>query len=514
MFASGSLRDRAYNAFHHGYLYILVGSVLIGIAIYLAVSFFALMIERKMVIGFVNTLRRSWYIIMFGSSEQTLTNERKADFIAKATYHFPLISLGIDNSALGIVRWSLSACVLFAVGSMGGNNIFMMSLGIVIVSVIVGLIAYFIANHYVTREVASYSQVIKNISNNLSEFSLFKTFRREFDAMKELDARVDIDTHFRIRRDLWLRYFNKVIYTFIFISSFCLIIIGLYYPETFSRFYTNENLFLISLLSIYSLRLLYESGRTGLYLPPLRLGLVLSIPENISSDLLDKKVMDWTTLEFRSNKTKLHSEGSYFKRLSIRLDIGKRYLFIGEPYIGKTSLAEILAGKARYNRNSWLVKLDNNRFEYRNWFKMNIGSYYISSYFTSEKTVGEIIFAKDKQYIFSEDLLLVYKMVEKHKFFEKLISKKRFVGESLRSFEINKSLLFAIYTLHCLISKPSIIIVDNYWTDLDYAEINELLRLIDTELPKSTVVYFSRTNNDIISYNNKYEIKKENIISL
>lgn len=514
MFASGSLRDKAYSAFQHGNLLFLMALVFVGVIIYLAVSFFALMLERKMVISFINTLRRSWYILMLGSAEHTMTNERKADFIAKVSYHFPLVSLGIDNSALGTIRWLLSACVLLSVGSIGGSSLFLLSLGLVIISLFIGLIAFLIANYYVSQEVASYSQVIRSISNNLSEFPLVKTFRRENDSMKELDSRVEIDTYFRIRRDLWLRYFNKVIYTFIFVSTFCLIILGLYYPEVFSRFYTNESLFLISILSIYSLRLMYEAGRAGLYLPPLRLGLLLSIPEIIPSDLHDQKMIKWKTIEFRSNKTKLHNEGRYYKQLTILLEEKKRYLFFAEPYIGKTSLAEVFAGKARFNRNGWLVKVDDGRFDYRSWHKLDIKSYYISSYFLSERTVGEIVLGKNNEHISSEDLLLVYEAAQKHAIFSRIISKKRFVGESLKSFETNKSFLFAIYTLHCLICRPSMIIIDNQWLDLNYPEINDLLKLIDHEMVESTVIYFSRLNNDIISYNKKYEIKEEAIIGV
>ena len=117
IFISGSIQEQAFNAFHQNKLTLIFIILSLGIVGYLAISFFALKLERETVLDFINKLRRSWFFLILNRSEGAMTNERKADFIAKASYHFPLVSLGIDNSALGIIRWGLCGCVLLIVAS-------------------------------------------------------------------------------------------------------------------------------------------------------------------------------------------------------------------------------------------------------------------------------------------------------------------------------------------------------------------------------------------------------------
>ena len=511
MFANGTLRDRTYVAFHQGYIWQLVVVVLIGMLLYLLISFYALKFERQVVLHFINKLRRSWFGIILGSSEHTMTHHRQADFIAKASYHFPLLSLGIDNSVLGIMRWSLCALVIFIVGSIGGGYLLLVSIGIVLVSLVVLFIAYIVANHYISQEVASYSQVIRHIDSSLSEFASIKKDGQESTVIQGLDARVDTDTYFRIRRDIWLRYFNKIIYTLVFIGTLGILVFGFYNPDILLPFYAGDELFLLGIIALYSLRLLYEAGRTGLYIPPLKLGLFLSVPEHMPKERGIRSEKKWSTLSFRSNKTKLFLEGSYIKNIDIPLEAQKSYLFLGKPYVGKTSLAEVFAGTARFNINSWLVKVDDSRQEYRVWAGQNMGIYFVSSYFRSEKTIGEIIFGKDKQFITAEDIFSLHEIAQKHPLLSRVVSKRRFIGDSLRSFEANNTLLFATYILHCLVCKPKLIVIDNMWIDMGYPEIVELIKLVRGELPESTVVAFSRSKNDIISYDTIYEIKDNQI---
>ena len=511
MFVNSSIRDRAYTAFHQGYLTILLGGILVSIAIYLTVSFFALKIERGMVLGFINTLRRNWFKLILSRTELSMTHDRGADFIAKASYHFPLVSLGIDHSALGTLRWALCACILLVVGSIGGGSLLVGACAIIVLSGVVGFGAYMVANHYISQEVASYSQVIRYIDSSLSEFAAIKTFHQENGALKDLDARVNNDTYFRIRRDIWLRYFSKVVYTVLFLGTLAVLIFGFYHPAFFLGIYASDDVFLAGIISLYSIRIFYEAGRTGLYVPPLRLGLILSIPEKMVADFKIKKENPWSTLEFKSNKVKLHLEANYFKNVSIHLQKGKSYLFSGAPYSGKTSIAELFSGKARFNKDAWLVKLDTARLDYRQWAGEFHQSFFISPYFYSEKTIGEIIFGKEKQNITAEDLFTVYAIAEKHPLLSILVSKKRFVGESLKVFQANGTLLFAAYILHCLVRQPSLIIVDNQWLDLSYPEINDLVMLVRRELPGSTIAVFARTNNDILPYDEKYEIQTNEI---
>lgn len=510
-FINNSVREKILYSFYAIHSSLFITTIFLIITVYLAISFCALKIERQTVLTFINKLRKSWFLLLLNRSPHSITNDQKADFIAKASYHFPLVSLGIDNSALGFIRWILCAIILLILSGTQSLAVFIISFLIIVLSFFIGLIAYGIAKYYVSREVASYSMVLRHMDLTLSEFPFIKTFKQEKEALDHLDTIVGIDTHFRIRRDIWLRYFRKIIYVVLSLTALILFVLHRNHPEIFQQHINDQN-FLMGIISLYALRLFYESGRIGLYVPPLFLGLSLSIPQKIAPDIYKTpQKKSWSLLEFRSNKTKLFPEGPYFKKIALQIQKKERSLFIANPYEGKTSLAELFAGQARFNKKTWIVKKDLARIDYPHWSHQERGLFFFSSYFHSDKTTGEIIFGKEKNLITSQDLVALYALLEKYPVFAKALGKKRFVGDSVRIFNANPSLSFMVYALHCLMALPDLIIIDNHWIDQNDPEINELIKILNEALPNSALILFARHDNNIIAYQKKYEIKNGSI---
>lgn len=500
LFINSSLQERIYGALHNHSLSFLITTTLLGAFSYLFITFFSLAYERKMVLGLINDLRQKWFSDFLHQHQKTVTNEKKASLIAKLSYHLPLLSLGVDHSLFGMVRWFLSAIILLVLGLIAGIKILEGILLALIVSLVIVSLAYLIAHFYISQEVTSYSQVIKHIVLTFSEFSSTKNLHLEQQAIKDLETRVALDTHFRIRRDVWLRYFNRLLFAFIFITGFFLYVIAFSHPNIISFFYNPSSTILSAIISLYLIRLWYEAGSAGLYLPPLKLGIFLSIPEYPHTSFSKKEKIDWKEITFRSTKTKLFLEGEYFHHVSMTFKRGYRYLFTAPSQIGKTSWARILGGNPEFNENGWLVKVDHVRHGMSQWMSGVIDTYFFTPRFSSEKTINELIQEKE----FSK----VYSLYEKYPVFNKALSKKRFTGDSIKICEDSAPSLFAIQALYCICNNISFVVIDNYWIDLQYPEIIEMLRVLEKELPLSTLIVCARHQNDMIAYNKIYEIKK------
>ncbi|MDD5165396.1 MAG: hypothetical protein PHG25_02565 [Candidatus Pacebacteria bacterium] len=510
IFLNGSIREQIYYALHTKALSVFIISVLCGALLYLCVTYLTIKFERTLVLGLINDIRKRLFSVLLRRSYTSVTNEEKADFIAKVSYHLPLLSLGVDHSLLGSVRWVIMAVVLISLSIIAGPHYIIGIAALVFLGVCVGLISYGIARYFISREVASYSQVIRHVTLTLSELSFTKILQGEQSALDALDARVGVDTYFRIRRDIWLRYLNRVFFAGVFAATSILIIISFSHPELISFLYDPATTILATIISLYAIRFLYESVQTGLYLLPLKLGLFLAIPEGATS-LRQINKDTWNHITFISNKIKLFVEGNYMKRVSISLRRGQRYLFTGAAYTGKTALARLFTGNAVFNPLGWVVKIDAKRVDGNTWAQEYANRYFFAPHVYSEKTIGEIIFAKEMQQITEDDIARVYTLCQKYPVFSKIRSKKRFIGEPLSIFSDSPTLLFAVQTLHCIISRPQLIVVDNQWVDSGYADITALLHILDAELPESTLVVFSREINFSIIYNERYVIEQNEV---
>lgn len=485
--------------------------ILIFCVIYTGVSFLAVRYERTFVLKLVNDLRKKLFSMNLEKDVADNNNETKASFVAKTSYHLSLLTMGIDNTLLSSIRWFLYILVLI-VFSIFNNGLYFNLIGIVFIfSILLFYISYLVSKKYISRQVASYSKVIRHITDSMLEIPLIKNFHREWIVKKRLDKIVDVDTHFRIIRDTWIRYSSRVVFIIIVAIGAIYFLITSYYPVL--SFGGLGQVFVKGIFYVYAIRILYASSKSGLYLLPLRLGIFLSVPERFSTVTSYRREWLFKTINFKSNKIKLFKEGEYYKDISLLFTQGGRYLFYGDYQVGKTHLAALLAGQGYFSCHSWITKVDNERFSYNSWSEIFHDNYFFSTNFSSDASVGEVIMGKEREDIGESDISLMNTLAEKYPIFTSVFSKTRFTGESIRLHTSSMVSLFTIQTAYCIVNKPKMIIIDNIWVDLGYAQIKELIQILEKELPESIIIIFSREKNLTVSYTSIYEIKKSSIES-
>ncbi|MFZ4631719.1 MAG: ABC transporter transmembrane domain-containing protein [Patescibacteria group bacterium] len=473
-------------------------------SLYLVVSYLAIKLEKTAVIRLINNLRENWFKSLLSQTNDEYNLEKKGRLLAKISYHLPMLSSGLTNCLLGSVRWLLLVFIFIILCFIFGPKLLWWLILSLILSALVMISAFFIAKKYVIKETTFYSQVIKLVDFSLSDWQFTKFFRRENQALSDFNNLVKLDSYFRVRRDLWLKFGSSILFIIFIFFSWLIS----YYRQEISAILSvsPDNNFLLIILIIYCSRLLFESLRVGLYSVPLLFGLILSIPPKGIRPLNKLIKHKFKSLIFQSSKTKLYKKSKYYKNLSFEFIVGFRYLISGDRLSGKTKLAKLFAGRSDFNRHAWIIKADKQRFYYNDFFRAYSGSYYIDPAFKSGRSILEIVAGKEKDRVKTDDLLSISNLVNSHKELKDIFFERADWRLRADKFITNSKSCLLLQVAHCLQTKPKFITIDNYWLDLNDPAIDALLLLLEKELKDSSLVFFSKGRRDLLNYNNYYEI--------
>ncbi len=468
-------------------------------------SFFSIKQEKTLVVLLINDLRRKIFKSYLNKPVDHMSAEGKASLIAKISYHLPLVSMGASNAFFGIIRWFIYLPIILVISYFLEINIFVAGAVFIGLSFLIIGLSYFLVRHYVSREVTFYSQIIRHIDTSLTEKHFFKNFRLEKSVINKLDDLVALDSIFRVRRDLWFKMGFKVM--------FIVFLLGAMLGQVFyGGIISHINLispslkFLYLLLAIYFSRLTYESLQIGLYLFPAKLGLSLTNIRTGRTTRPSDKLRIKSALVFYSQKMKLFREGKYYNKIEWAFGFPGRYLIKGSSSSGKTTLARIMADQATYNSKAIKVRLDGQRLDYQKYTQLFSNFYFFDPRFYSEKNLLEIMAGASRDNISAETIDMVMKTTSDQPFLSKLISPSKNFSSSAKKLWSNPPAAFALHVLACLIKKPDLVIIDNFWIDLNYPEIEEALKILDRYLPDSIIILFSRISNDILNYQKIYDL--------
>lgn len=473
-------------------------------AAYLLAYYFSIKREKTAVVKLINDLRLHWFSLSLNNDIDKYNLEKKGGLLAKISYHLPMLSSGITNCLIGFVRWLILIAILLVICIIFSWSFIFWFILVLIISLITISLSYLVSKNYIVKEVTFYSKIIRLIDFSLSDWKFTKTFGREKTIVKDFNKLVDLDSYFRVRREIWLRFGSGIIFIILIIGSWFLGNFG----DQLLKFLkvSLSNQFVLVILFVYLSRILYESLRIGIYSVPFLFGLSLSVPKDSLPKIKNKRKKSFSSLIFQSSKLKLFKKSKYYKKINFSFFSSGRYLITGKRRSGKTKLAKTFSGWCDFNVKAWVIKADNKRFFYRNFFNHYRGFYYLDPNFNSSRTILEVALGQEKNRIKATDLLDLSNLIKENVELADIFYER--ADWRLRSdkFITNYKNSFLLQTLYCLTSKPGLISVDNYWLDLKDEEINSIIKLLVSKLPKTIFVFFSNSDSDIISFDNKYEI--------
>jgi ABC-type multidrug transport system ATPase subunit len=184
-------------------------------------------------------------------------------------------------------------------------------------------------------------------------------------------------------------------------------------------------------------------------------------------------------------------------------------LITGANNSGKSLLANIISGSVSPSIGKpWVINInDETRFLYPKWSKKRKGVYYVNPHFTSSLSIFEILknseFSSENIFDEIQNKLVKYQNLSSLKF---IFNHKKFVDQYLDNKSFSFSETAIVQMLYCIIHKPSVVIVDNLWLDLNNDNINEVLKIMVEELKDRIIINFSTRDNNLINYDKKYSI--------
>jgi len=481
-----------------------------GVIIYIIIAFWELKIGKGLVICLINELRRKWIKIFTNKPFHKVTSEDKASLIAKISYHLPLLQMGLDNSIIGLMQWSLYVLGLLIISSFISTTLLIIVLLAIPINIIIALIGYYIAKKYVTKETTLYSKIIKHITSSLYELPFVQKHKLEKESIQTLDELVRLDTHFRVRRNIWLLFGNRIIFGLLILVIGLSYIARIYSPDFFLEIQV-DNLLISGIIFIYLVRLFYTSLKIGLFILPTKLGLILSLPESSKEKIRRDMIKKISSISFKTKKAKLFWLGKYIKNVNLEFKAGDKILFFGESCTGKTHLGYLLSSWGHFSNQAWIVKMNQKRYFYNDWQGKFRNAYFIEPQLTSEKNVGEILTGKNRENISQTDIEKAFQVISECPPLHFILSFRRFTAENCRTITLNPVHLFALEAAYCLVNKPAIVVVDNLWLDLNQERINEILKIMTEKLSNSIIIFLATKENSLVSYNQKYVISENKI---
>lgn len=486
--------------------FMIVGISLFALTfLFLINSYFRILTTQKLTMQAVNNLRENWYIYFLKHSDAFKARFDGKKLMTKFLYHIQLLKLGIGN----VLSTGLQAVLMFIAilifSLLFNAKLFMVMWLSAPLFLVIFLITDYIGRHYITREQTFNSRIVSHLADSLLNFSLIKSQAREADKLKEFDRLIEIDTYFRIRRQLWIQYSNRFLYGIILLVGVIFYFVQIYWP--FIEFDSLTNVAATGIIIGYFIRVLYSTARVGIFYEAFRLGLRLVLPTfpyNLNKSV--PKVPSWKKFRLHSKKTKLSKYGSYLKDFNFEIEKGKKYLVYSDGPFGKSSLAKYITGKKA--NESMIIDLDKKRIKSDNFTKYKNKSFYISDSIRFETTLAEYIFAKNLDDISANDINNLIETLKPYKIFDFLFDHKSFIGRLVTTDSLSKQENILLQIAHCMIKPKKIIAVDHTCLDDSNEAVKKALQILAEKTSGTTFVLFANKPNNLFKYDKTFELNK------
>jgi len=488
-----------HNIFIKGFL--TLTSVLV---IYLFISYFQIQTQKTFIVHFLNKLRENWFAQILSKKPLHIKHYDKAKLLTKISYHFGLVQMGIQSTFFPAFEFLTLLGGLFFITAFLGIKLIFFLIGITVLNILIMFIGYIISKYYVSKDQTLYSKILMYISNIVDEFHHIKLHNKEKSVLKNFKELVDIDTFFRIKRELWMKFGRNILAVSVSFVIGAGYILEMYYP--FLTIANKMQGIVYTILLGLIIKLLYYSLQIGLYSFPLRLGLFLCVPEKSNPNSI-KTIKTSKNITFQAKNKKLFFQNK--KQDSIFNFIkGERILFQTKNEQVKDYFFQLFSGNLKKQKSQeWVVKMDGNqRLLYNKWSKLIQNIYFISPSFQSELSFSEILNDIDQKDFSQKQIFLIMEKLSSIKELSFLFDNTRSIAHTTTKHDfsfIQKALLQMAY---CLLYPPDILLLDSVWLDINNSDINSLINILHKKLKKTTIICFSSQTNTILPYDQKHII--------
>ncbi len=496
--------DQQFDLFQYQGVLVGIPFLLLGIGIYLFTSYRTLLLSKRISLDTTNTFRKSWYahFLNHSPSATNIPNHRP---LTKIIYHTLLLRTGFENILNEGARITILYASIFLFCFLFNTKLFLISIGTLPLIGTLGIIGYLISKKYLAREQTFNSKIVEEVNESIVNFQLIKNQQRETEKLKTFENILELDAFFRVRRELWMSFFDRILFIGVLLFGIILYLIQTYWG--FIDLNSITSLTSSSFIIAYLTRIIFAAGKIGMYSQIFITGLKLGVPD-FSTKRPRFQTPFKNSIIISSQKTKLARQGSYLKKFKLEIKKGDKILIYTPEPLGKTTLAQAITGLKMIP--SLVFTIDDQRYHSKRWNEAKIKRFLIQFHPTFKTTLGEFLFGKPPENISAEEFSELTKKLPSE-LFQFLFHSIKILGTQLHDqhFTATESCLLQI--AHCLMSPKNLIVVDHMCLDLKSKEVISALNILTQKSPHTTFIFFSKEKNTYLPYQHLYELHADNL---
>ena len=199
----------------------MIGAALLAFAFS---RFLEIYLEKWLLIEWANRLRRSWYgkaLIGTGDADSFGLSR----LMTKITYHFGLLQMGLKNAFFCIPKLVVGPIALIVAAFFISWPLLVFVCGSILTGLFLIWIGNYLAKNYVSQDQTLYSRMLLEIQSTVGNRLTHRQQGNIAELVESFDELVQLDSHFRLRRELWVRFSPQVV--FLILSLIAIAIISL-----------------------------------------------------------------------------------------------------------------------------------------------------------------------------------------------------------------------------------------------------------------------------------------------
>ncbi len=504
-FISHFYLEKSFALMNYGTFVIVGITLIVLIILFLAASYLQIFVTQIFSLRFINEIRESWYGYFLKRSVAFNKNFDGKKLLTKMLYHLQLLRMGMDNVVYQFIQGTFLYIGIIIFSFLFNPRLFVVLWVSLPVLIIVFLIMDYIGRYYVTREQTFNSRIVSHLADSLINFDVIKVQAREDGMIKKFADYIELDTFFRIRRQLWVQYSNRLLYGLILLFGVVLYFVQLYWP--FIEFDSISNVASTGLLLGFFSKVVFSYSRAGIFTEAFRLGLRLSIPTfSYVAEKSSPKPVKFNHIKFSGKRVKISKYGGYIKDFIFSFKKGQRILVYGDENAGKTTFAKVITGQKAIK--SINVTLDKKRVTSARWCGYKSGNYFVSANPTFDISIGEYLSGKNTESITQKDIDHIFKLLKPYKVFDFIFADTDMLGRRISPRNISMTEIVLVQIAHCLVHPKSIVAIDHGCVDIKRDIIENAIKILEKNCDLTAIIVFSSDKNTLIKYEKTFHLNK------
>jgi hypothetical protein len=506
------LVENDYNYFRLHNLYFDVVLLTVLVVAYVFTSYGLIRLGQTIGFNLINQIKMHWLNYFYQTASSQVSELSDGTLITKFVYHTQLLKMSLEkvlmegSQALIFYLVILASAFLFS-----STTFFWLLLGFPLLCVIFWIF-YLIGRHYVRKEQTLNTRLVKSLVQQSANLQQTQSLGLVSQRYKMIGQLLEQDTFFRKRREIWVKFSDRLVFSLILLCGGLVYVLKDFYPILTWNNWSDSAIGLI--LAGFFTKIVIQISHAGLFAQALKTGLIISVPEFSVGDqppVAGPEINFKESIEVYGEKVKISKFAGVIRKFALEILPKTKTLIRSEGPLGKSTLARYLCGLTEVR--SLNVKNGKSRILASNWGNTNKSRHYISLSQIHRESVAEFLLAKPGDEIIQSDLEQMFLKLNQYPEFQFIFKFNDFLSKRFSSFLSSETETILLQIAQAILNNPHLICVDHDVFDSPNQTVRRGLKILEEACPDSTLVYFSGLVNPEVSasFSNIYTLTRDEI---